>query len=76
MTRILILGLIVFCAAFSYGFSATPVQAEAAGGGGGLFCWYQCGCNGVPQYCCFNAGGTSCKDAPWAPISCPQIADC
>jgi hypothetical protein len=75
--KLVLLGLLVFCAAFTYGFATTPAIAQAAGGGGGGgFCWYQCGCNGVPMYCCYTNGHTACKDAPWAPIGCPQIADC
>jgi len=42
--------------------------------GGGFGCYYTCGCNGTPLYCCPSGGGVSCKVTNV--IQCPQIANC
>ncbi len=70
--KIAVLSLLVFALAFVVGTNFAPTTATA----GFSFCWFQCGCNGVPDYCCYSNGQVSCKPAPWAPISCPQEADC
>lgn len=72
MKKLLAISALVFCMAFAVGTQLAPAPASA----GFSFCWYQCGCNGVPEWCCAVNGSVACKPAPWAPIGCPQIADC
>ncbi len=69
--RKIVLGAVmvaVFALGLSVGLS-TP-NAEAA------FCYWTCGCNGVPYKCCVTPYGTACKPDPNGPIQCPQIYDC
>jgi hypothetical protein len=69
--RKIVLGAVVV-AVFALGLSvglSTP-NAEAA------FCYWTCGCNGVPYKCCVTPYGAVCKPDPKGPIQCPQIYDC
>lgn len=69
--RKIVLGAVmvaVFALGLSVGLS-TP-NAEAA------FCYWTCGCNGVPYKCCVTPYGAVCKPDPRGPIQCPQIYDC
>ncbi len=63
LTVVLALGITV-------GMSTAPAPADAG------FCWYECGCNGVPMKCCYGPYGVACKPDPNAPIQCPQVSDC
>ena len=69
--RKLILGLVVI-SVFAIGLSVGISTPSAEAG----FCYWTCGCNGVPYKCCVTPYGVSCKPDPRAPIQCPQIADC
>lgn len=63
--------LAVFTTGFVVGYDTPPAQAAGFGN-----CFWTCGCNGVPIKCCITPFGVVCKPDPWAPIECPQIADC
>jgi len=66
---IVAIGLVaVFGIGLSFGLGTDKAEAG--------FCYWTCGCNGVPYKCCVTPYGTACKPDPKAPIRCPQIADC
>lgn len=69
--RKVVIGL-ALVAVFAIGLTAglTTTTAEAG------FCFWTCGCNGVPYKCCVTPFGTVCKPDSKAPIQCPQVADC
>ena len=72
MRKLFVVTILVFALAFTFGFTSDTVQAKKPSSS----CYYTCGCNGVPLYCCLTAFGVSCKVALWSPFQCPQIADC
>lgn len=62
----------VLVAAFGIGLGVGLGTPTAKAG----FCYWMCGCNGVPYKCCVTPFGTSCKPDPNGPIQCTQSADC
>jgi hypothetical protein len=69
--RKVVLGLVVL-AVFALGLSVGLHTPSVEAG----FCYWTCGCNGVPYKCCITPFGVVCKPDPNGPIQCPQIADC
>ncbi len=66
--------LLVFVFTMGVAIGVDTQSAQAIGGGG--FCYWTCGCNGVPIRCCFTPLGVICSPDPNGPVQCPQIADC
>ena len=67
LTAILVL-VGIFAIGALVGLGAAPAQAG--------FCYWTCGCNGVPLKCCVTPSGPACKPDPRAPIGCPQVNNC
>lgn len=69
MRKLLVVALVLFAMAFSFGFTAEQPQAKTK-------CWYECDCNGVALYCCRSGPIVSCKVLIDAPFECTQQAGC
>lgn len=70
MRKVIVCLVLVAVFGVGLGFGLSTPGAEAG------FCYWTCGCNGVPYKCCVTPFGTVCKPDSKAPIECPQIADC